>query len=133
VTAPDVLPHLDAVQAALVGADLVVGLGGAPTPVPASQMYVALYSDPGQSVSESRADARTDFMGVVQATCVGPTAEQALWVTGRVRSALHAPLVVDGRVAWRPEELGGPPLQRDDSVTPPLYFLPVQYRLRSTT
>jgi hypothetical protein len=88
VTAPDILPHLDAVQAALVGADLVVGLGGAPTPVPASQMYVALYSDPGQSVSE---------------------------------------------VAWRPEELGGPPLQRDDSVTPPLYFLPVQYRLRSTT
>jgi hypothetical protein len=131
VTAPAVLPHVDAVQAALVGAGLAVGLGGAP--VPAVSKYVALYPDPGQSVSESLADRRTDVMLMVQATCVGPTAEQALWVADKVRSALAGVLTVDGRVAWRPEELGGPPVSRDDDVTPPLFYVPIQFQIRSTT
>jgi hypothetical protein len=47
--------------------------------------------------------------------------------------ALHSTLSVAGRTAWRPEELGGPPIQRDDDVSPPLYYLPVQYRLQSTS
>ncbi len=131
MTAPDALPHVDAMQAALTDAGLSVGLGGAP--VPAVARYVALYPDPGQSVSESLADARTDFSGMMQATCVGPTAEQALWVAGKVRDALFGGLTVDGRVVWRPEELGGPPVSRDDTVTPPVFVLPVQFRLRSTT
>jgi hypothetical protein len=131
VTAPAVLPHVDAVQAALTGAGLAVGLGGAP--VPAVSKYVALYPDPGQSVSESLADRRTDVMLMVQATCVGPTAEQALWVADKVRSALSGPITVDGRVAWRPEELGGPPVSRDDDVTPPLFYVPIQFHIRSTT
>jgi hypothetical protein len=131
VTAPAVLPHVDAVQAALTGAGLAVGLGGAP--VPAAARYVALYPDPGQSVPESLADRRTDVMLMVQATCVGPTAEQALWVADKARAALSGPLTVDGRVAWRPEELGGPPVSRDDDVTPPLFYVPIQFQIRSTT
>lgn len=131
MTAPAVLPHLDAVQAALTVAGLAVGLGGAP--VPAVTRYVALYPDPGQSVRESLADRRTDLTLMVQATCVGPTAEQALWVADKVRGALAGGLTVDGRLVWRPEELGGPPLARDDDVTPPLYFVPIQFQLRSTT
>lgn len=131
MTAPAVLPHLDAMQAALVGAGLAVGLGGAP--VPAADRYVALYPDPGQAMSESLADRRTDVAVMVQVTCVGPTAEQALWVADKVRGAFFGDLAVEGRVSWRPEELGGPPVSRDDTVTPPLYVLPVQYRLRSTT
>jgi hypothetical protein len=133
VAAPDVKPHLDAITSALVAAGLVVGDGIAPDSIPASGIYVVLYADPGQSVRESLADARTDFMLGFQLTCVGPTAEKARWAAQRARMALHAPLTVAGRTAWRPEELGGPPVQRDDDVSPPLFFLPVQYTLQSTS
>lgn len=132
MAAPDIKPHLDAITAALAGAGLAVGQGGAPSPVPASSIYVALYLDPGQSLRESLADARTDFAVLFQVTCVGPTQEKCLWAAQKTRTALHTPLAVAGRAAWRPEELGGPPVQRDDDVSPPLYFLPVQYRLQST-
>lgn len=135
MAAPDIKPHVDAVIAALRGADLVVGDGGAPpaAAIPAAGIYVAVYFDPGQSVPESLADQRTNFDLSFQVTCVGPTAEKCRWATQRTRAALHAPLVVAGRTSWRPEELGGPPIQRDDDVSPPLYYLPVQYRLQSTS
>lgn len=132
MAAPDIKPHLDAVEGALAGAGLVVGQGGAPSPVPASKMYVAVYPDPGQVLRESLADKRTDFAVLFQLTCVGPTRDKSLWVAQKCREALYPKLTVDGRAAWRAEELGGPPVQRDDDVTPPLYFLPVQYRLQST-
>lgn len=132
MSTPAVLPHRDAVRNALEAVGLTVGLGGAPAPAPASGMYAVVYFTPGRSVSESLADRRTDFEGMFQVTCVGPDEERCLWVSDKVRAALHAPLAVAGRAAWRPEELGGPPVQRDDDVTPPLYFLPVQYRLQST-
>lgn len=126
---PQVLPHVDAVQTALAGAELTVYLGGAPVAVP--EKYAVLYPEPGQVVRESLADARSDFTAVVQITCVGTTPEKALWVADKVRGVLSVPLLVDGRVLWRPEELGGPPVARDDDVTPPLFFVPVQYRLQS--
>lgn len=131
MSTPLVLPHRNAVLAALTAAGLAVGDGGAPNPAPATQMYVAVYFDPGQSLTESLADRRTGFRALFQVTCVGPTAEKCLWVCDKARSALFAPLMVAGRTAWRPEELGGPPVARDDDVTPPLFFVPVQYRLKS--
>src|SRR5687768_13257644 len=102
MTTPAVLPHRDAVKAALEAAQLVVGLSQAPDPVPTSTMYAVLYFSPGQSMPESLADVRTDFDAVFQVTCVGPDEERCLWVADKVRKALHAPLAVAGRVAWRP-------------------------------
>ncbi|GAA2484599.1 hypothetical protein GCM10010406_21080 [Streptomyces thermolineatus] len=133
MSAPAVLPHVDAVTAALTGAGLAVGLGGAPKTVPTSGIYTAVYADGGQALPESLADRRTGLQLLFQVTCVAPTAEKALWAADKTRAALAAPLAVPGRALWRAEELGGPPLARDDDVTPPLYFLPIQYRLRSTT
>ncbi|MFE4697288.1 hypothetical protein ACFRIC_09360 [Streptomyces sp. NPDC056738] len=130
---PTVLPHMDAVQAALEAAELTVYLGGAPTQsdwVPPDK-YVVLYPEPGQAVRESLADARTDFTTTFQITCVGGSMERALWAADTARAALSAPLAVDGRATWRPEDLGGPPVQRDDDTTPPSWFVPVQYRLMS--
>jgi hypothetical protein len=126
---------MDAVLAALVAAlgAAAVGSGVAPSPVPATQMYAVLYMDPGQSLRESLADQRTDFATSFQVTSVGPTVEKCLWVADKVRVALFPRLTIAGRTAWRAEELGGPYVQRDDDVTPPLYFLPVQYRLQSTS
>ncbi|MFF2522234.1 hypothetical protein [Streptomyces liangshanensis] len=130
---PDIGPHIEAVTAVLTGRGLVVGEGGAPNPIPAKGMYVALYFDPGQVGSESLADRRTNLALGFQATCVGPTAVKCLWVAQQLRVALFGPLTVAGRATWRPEELGGPPVQRDDDVSPPVYYLPVQYRLQSAS
>jgi hypothetical protein len=57
--------------------------------------------------------------------------ERVLWAADKVRTALSAPLAVEGRATWRPEDLGGPPVQRDDDTNPPSWFVPVQYRLMS--
>jgi hypothetical protein len=131
---PELLPHVDAVQAALEAVPLTVYVGGTPTSsgwVPPDK-YCVLYPEPGMAVRESLADARTDFNSVMQITCVGGDAERALWVADRVRKALAAtPLAVAGRACWPPEDLGGPPVARDDDVTPPVWFVPVQYRICS--
>lgn len=133
--APEVLPHLDAVQAALEAAGLTVYVGGVPTDSGwvAPDKFAVLYPDPGMAVCESLADERTGFDSTMQVTCVGGDVERVMWMADRVRKAMAAaPLAVDGRVCWPPEDLGGPPVQRDDGVTPPVYFVPVQYRIRST-
>lgn len=133
MSVPTVLPHVDAVQAALEGATLTVYLGGAPTSPGWSppDKYCVLYPEPGEAVRESLADLRSDFMTTFQVTCVGGSMERALWVADKVRQALNSPLSVEGRTAWRPEDLGGPPVQRDDDTNPPSWFVPVQYRLMS--
>jgi hypothetical protein len=124
---------MDAVQAALTTGGLTVYLGGAPTSSGWSppDKYAVLYPEPGEAVRESLADVRGDFMTTFQITCVGASMERALWVADKVRAALSAPLTVAGRATWRPEDLGGPSVQRDDDTTPPSWFVPVQYRLMS--
>jgi hypothetical protein len=134
VTAPTVLPHVDAVQAALEAIPgLTVYLGGTPTSAgwTPPDKFCVLYPEPGEAVRESLADLRSDFVATFQVTCVGGSMERALWVADKVRQALYGPLSVEGRTAWRPEDLGGPPVQRDDDTTPPSWFVPVQYRLMS--
>lgn len=130
MTVPAVLPHVDAVTAALTGAGLTWYLAGAPQG--AAAPYCVLYPDPGQAVRASLADDRVDFTGVLQITSVGATAEQALNYSDRSAAALSAPLVVAGRNGWRPEALDGTPVHRDDDVTPPVYYSAARYRLRST-
>ena len=135
MAAPAALPHRDAVLAALEGAGLVVGRGKAPRAedIPNSGAFAVLYFTPGHSVSESLADERTDWSGLGQVTCVGQTEEVCLWVADRVRQALDAPLEVEGRVLWRASMDSDMPVQRDDDVSPPLFYVPVQFTLRSTT
>lgn len=130
MTTPAVLPHIDAVVAALTTAQLTVYLGGSPPSAVAP--YAVLYPDPGMPVRASLADNRVDFSGVVQITCVGTTAEQALNYADRTSAALSAPLVVAGRNGWRPEALDGTPVKRDDDVTPPVFYSAARWRLRST-
>lgn len=133
MSAPAVLPHRDAVVAALDEAGLVVGLGRAPDPAPDDGMYVVVYTAPGMSVPESLADRRTDFQAIVQVTCVAPDEERCLWLADKARAALWQPLAVAGRISYRAEEMGGPPVLRDDDVTPPVYYTPIQFMIRSTS
>lgn len=127
------LPHVLAFQAALEAAALTVYPGGAPAAVTLPKTYIVLYPDPGVASAASLANDRTRLDALVQLTCVATTWAGALGTADRARAALVAPLTVAGRQSWQPEEVGGPPLQRDDDLTTPLYYLPVQYRLRSTT
>lgn len=131
MTAPTVLPHIAALRSALEAVPLTVYLGGAPPVATLPATYVVLYPDSGMAAAASLADDRTTLDTLVQITCVATTPDGALGTADRARAALAAPLTVSGRTSWRPEELGGPPLQRDDDQNPPLYYLPVQYRLRS--
>lgn len=133
MTAPAVLPHVDAVTAALEAAGLTVYLGGAPSGVVPTDgsPFVVLYPDPGQPTVASLADDRTNFATVVQLTCVGLTAEQAMSVSDRAIGALSAPPTVAGRASWKPESLDGQPVKRDDDVTPPCYYAVGRWRLRS--
>ncbi|MFJ3793899.1 hypothetical protein [Kitasatospora sp. NPDC090091] len=132
MTSPAVLPHVDAVRAALAAVQLAVYVGGAPPgPTSLPKTFTVLYPGPGAASPASLADDRTTLDLLLQVTCVGTTPEGALGTADRARAALAAPLTVAGRACWRAEELGGPPLQRDDDVTPPLYYLPVQLRIRS--
>ncbi|WP_405883668.1 hypothetical protein OG747_36800 [Streptomyces sp. NBC_01384] len=133
MTTPAVLPHVDAVVTALTGAGLTVHLGGAPQGVSPtdSTPYVVLYPEPGRAETASLADNRVDFSAVVQLTCVGLTAEQAMSVSDRAAAALSVALAVTGRASWKPESLDGQPVQRDDDVVPPCFYAPSRYRLRS--
>lgn len=133
VTTPAALPHVDAVTAALESAGLTVYLGGAPSGVvpTATEPFVVLYPQPGRAQVASLADDRTNYSGVVQLTCVGLTAEQALWVSDRATAALSEVLAVTGRTSWKPEALEGQPVQRDDDVVPPVYYAVARWRLRS--
>lgn len=134
MTTPAILPHIDAVATALTAVELTVYLGGAPDGVEPTdgQPYIVLYPDPGVPVRASLADDRVDFTAVVQLTCVGLTAEQALNVCDRAAAALSPRLAVAGRTSWRPEALEGLPVRRDDDVTPPCFYAISRYRLRST-
>lgn len=133
MAAPAVLPHVDAVTAALSAAGLTVYTGGAPPGVKptAASPYVVLYPDPGRAETASLADDRVNYSGVVQLTCVGLTAAQAMSVSDRSMAALSAVLTVGGRACWKPEPLDGQPVQRDDDVVPPCFYAVSRYRLRS--
>ncbi|MFL4947483.1 hypothetical protein ACJ6WE_08935 [Streptomyces sp. MMS24-I31] len=124
---------MDAVTAALTSAGLTVYLGGAPAGVSptATGPFVVLYPEPGRVQAASLADDRVDFSAVVQLTCVGLTAEQAMSVSDRATAALSVVLTVTGRASWKPESLDGLPVQRDDDVVPPVFYAPSRYRLRS--
>lgn len=133
MTTPAVLPHVDAVTAALEDAGLVVYLGGAPPDVKptATTPYVVLYPEPGRATAASLADDRTTYTAVVQVTCVGLTAGQAMSVSDRAAAALSMVLEVEDRASWKPEPLDGQPVRRDDDVVPPCFYAVARYRLRS--
>jgi predicted cobalt transporter CbtA len=124
---------VDAVTAALEAAGLTVYLGGAPSGVSATdaQPFVVLYPEPGRAQAASLADDRTLYSAVVQLTCVGLTAEQAMSLSDRAAAVMSVVLTVAGRVSWKPEPLDGQPVQRDDDVVPPNYYAAARYRIRS--
>lgn len=132
MTIPRALPHVDAARAALEAASLTVYLGGAPPG--AAPPYVAAHPQPVEASASSLVGDHDQADLVLPLVCVGESVEQVLWLADTVSAALlDRVLTVDGRAGWRPElDATGPPVQRDDDVTPPLHYLTPQYRLTSS-
>jgi hypothetical protein len=131
VTAPgSVDTHATAVLAALVDGGLAAYDGQAPPG--ATGPRVVVYFDAGAD-SGTLGDRHRWLLVEFQATAVGTTPKQARWASDKTRAVLlTAQLVVPGRSVSPLWQVGAPPpIQRDDDVTPPLFYQPVSYQFRS--
>ena len=102
---------------------------GTPTPSTPFKGYAVIF--PGQTgPTDSPADATSwDAVQGWQVTCVGASAEQADAIRDRCREALMGVrLTITGRAASATELADSTNVQRDDDVTPPLFYAVDRYR-----
>jgi hypothetical protein len=138
VTVPVIGDHTKGVLACLTAA-----LGAVVPPVPvqagrktddtAAVRYAVLWpldAPLDGPVGEPVADAWYGF----QVTSVGRTVEQAELVADRARAALLAPSAVGvtGRHVDQVLATGGAPVQRDDDLTPPVYYRADTYQMHTS-
>jgi hypothetical protein len=126
---PVVRQHTDAVIAALVADDLAVGDAVAPDQAPP---YVVVYPISGGGTTGTLATPDDDAILVYQVTCVGKSREQAEWLADRALKLLDNDLIVPGRRVCRVslDMHGG--VQRDDQVTPPVFWSMPRLRIITT-
>lgn len=138
MTQPALLPHATAILDRLEGLTLpngnLVGVGDHKAPKSADANVeapcVVLYLRPGGMQSGDLNQTETDAWLPFQLTSVGHTAAQAMLVADRAHTRLTAtPLTVSGRLIARlRRQTFGSSASRDDDVTPPLFYVPVEYR-----
>lgn len=100
-----------------------------PTP---DKICAIIHGTPGQpsgSLGDRFADLELEF----QVTAVGEGPEQALAIADVVRVALLAtpPPSVAGRAVWPLWQTAAQPVQRDDTIQPPLWIATAQYVIKS--
>lgn len=134
---PALLPHAKAILERLNTTDLVVGDHKAPKSPDGAVVApcVVLYLRPGGQQSGALDQPEQDAWLPFQLTCVGKMAAQAMWVADVAHTALtSSPLAVTGRsVARLRRTVFGSSAQRDDDTSPPLFYVPVEYRLWTLT
>lgn len=131
---PEQNPHARAIIAALEAADLTVGDGVAPKSADAKQFVapcVVLYTRAGGFKTGTLAQPDVDGDMRFQLTAVGRLAAEARQYADRAHDALKAhPIDVDGRLICRVRRLWvASTIERDEDVTRPLFYLPVEYGL----
>jgi hypothetical protein len=121
-------PHAVAVLAALQAAGLSVGDHHAPAGNPP---YVVLYVIGGGVVDGTLGTPDSDGDLRFQVTAVGRHPGEARWIADRAAAALtDEPITVAGRVAQRVRPIeASSGVQRDDDVTPPLFYATARYGL----
>lgn len=126
---PLLAAHDAAVLIALASAGRPVGDGvkgeGFGTP------YSVLYPLSGGGRDGSMASPEDDVTVVYQVTCVGVTRQQARDLADRVDSAVRE-VVIPGRAVTNVSAELPPGVQRDDDVTPPLFYATPRYRISTT-
>lgn len=91
-----------------------------------------VYGREGGSLTGSLGSLDTDGEIVFQVTSVGKTASEARTVADKTTAALgDSEIPVPGRwIAWcRKRNSPGSRVDRDDEVTPPLFYVITQYRM----
>lgn len=132
-------PHVVALIARLRAVfPAAVATFDADVPTDPPQAYAVVWSAPGARSRSSMAVVSDWWDAVIQITCVGTSARQAVDVSDLVASALDGHvLVVPGRRCWPlTQVLLEQPVQRDDDNRDPVthrsrFFVPTQWRIQS--
>lgn len=129
LTIPTGRTHTAAVVATLEAVGLTVGDGsGKGLTAP----YAVVYADLG-GLDGPMGDRYADLDQTVFVHGVGTGPEQAQWVADKARVALlTTAITVTGRSVMCVEHVTSVPVQRDDDVTPPLYYSVDEYLLSTT-
>ena len=124
--------HVDALLALLNGAGLPTYDAQAPAEN-RPERYAVLYSDPG-TPSGTLGDRHRDLLIEFVLHGVGSTREQAQHAVDLARLVLLTTVpTVAGRVVQPLWQVGAPPpIQRDDDLTPAVFFQPITFQMRST-
>lgn len=125
-------PHIKAVIDALEAAELAVGDGEAPDPVPDPVKYCVVYGIPGGRNFGTLENPFEDAEIPVQVNCVGGSRWQADWLRDEVVEILCAGFEVPNRSISRVEPIGQPNRDRDDLADPPVFVSMQRFMLRST-
>lgn len=134
-------PETDALIALLRAGDIETGDGikpdggGYPGGDSTQQFvpYVVLHTGVVLHIDGPVSDPFADTSSEYQVTAVGETAAQARWGADKARATiLPAHLAVAGRVVQLVSWSGSHPAQRDDDITPPLYYAIDLYTVDST-
>jgi len=121
--------HTDAVVAALE--DLGLTVGDAVAPAGASPPYVTVYPIPGGGTSGTLGDPDADVSLIYQVTCTGVSREQVQWLEDVVRGLLDGIEVSDRKTLRVSLDMHGG-TQRDDQLTPPVFWSTPRFRVFTT-
>lgn len=131
---PLVRLHTDAVLARLGdapdegGLGLKVGDAKAPAGGPP---YAVLYAIAGGATSGTLGELDADAELIYQVTCVGNSRKQAEWLADEAKGLLEG-LIVAGRSIPRIALDSNPGIAVDNEQTPPIFTVPVRFRIFTT-
>lgn len=92
--------------------------------------YAVLYISLGNVFATALSGTQGALLGAGQVSCVGGDPTRALWCVGKVRAGLATTVTLDGKsypIRLREEDPG--PLRRDDNVSPPRHWGPVEFQV----
>lgn len=95
--------------------------------------YNVLYTDNGQLSRSSLGVTSDRFELWFQVTSVGATRQQAGWAADKARADLldQIPTVTGRHCGPITQDAPPQPVQRDDDLTPPVFYVTASYRLTS--
>jgi len=126
---PEGRTHTDAAIACLEAAGLTVGDASGSN---LAKPYLVIYGDQG-TLDGPMGDRFADLNQTLTVHGVGDGPQQAQWVGDKARAALlSTPVDVTDRAVLYLTHLTTVPIQRDDSIQPPIFYTVDQYALATT-